>query len=332
MKSLWIKILIVTAVLIISAGLVLKMRQDKITTRPAKEKTFETIKSEEELYCLTGAFIADRPLKEDILEFKNAYGKKPFIVLVFLDWGRFVDNGVIEDVYGEDCRLMVTWEPWHAQIKTAIDYDGILRGEDDTYITAFAEKLKNIGKPLFLRFAHEMNGDWYPWSGLRVGAEKYVEVYRYIKDMFDAAGANNVKWVFSINSEDAPRTAENGFLKYYPGDEYADFVGIDGYNWGDTKPWSKWTTFEEIFKKCYTKVTVNINKPVIISEFSSAETGGDKALWIKEAVRCVKKWKRVKAFILFNVDKEAKWNFSAGTKEAEELKEQLADLYFRDIK
>ena len=330
MKNLWIKILIVTSVLIIVASLILKMRQDKIITVPAEDKMFETIKSEEEFYCLTGAFIADRPLKDDILKFKEDYGKKPFIVLIFLDWGRFVDDAIIKDVYDEDCRLMVTWEPWRAQTKTAIDYDGLLRGEYDTYITTFAEKLKNVGKPIFLRFAHEMNGDWYPWSGSRVTSGKYVQVYRHVKDVCDAAGADNVKWVFSINSEDVPRSAENDFLKYYPGDKYTDFVGIDGYNWGSTKPWSKWTTFEEIFKKCYTKVTANINKPVMISEFSSAETGGDKVLWIKDALRCVKKWKRVKAFILFNIDKEAKWSFPAGTKAAEELKEQLADPYFRD--
>jgi len=330
MKSLWIKILIVTVILIVFAGLILKMRQDKIITDPAKEKTFETAKSEKKSNCLTGAFIADRPLSEDIFKFKKDYGKKPFIVLVFLDWGRFVDSAVIKDVYTDDCRLMVTWEPWHAETKAAIDYDGLLRGEYDEYIRKFAEELKRINKPVFLRFAHEMNGDWYPWSGVNIGAGKYAEVYRYVKDIFDTSDADNVKWVFSINSEDVPGTEENDFLNYYPGDEYADFVGIDGYNWGDTKPWSKWTTFEGIFKKCYTKVTANINKPVIISEFSSAETGGDKALWIKEAMTRVKKWKHIKALILFNVNKEAKWSFPSGSSEAEELKKQLDDPYFRD--
>jgi len=330
MRNLWTIILIAAVVLIVVAGLFFNSRRDKIILNHAAEKTFKTIKSETENYCLTGAFIADNPSTEALLKFKNDYGKKPYIVLVFLDWGRFIESVVIKDVYAEDCRLMVTWEPWRAETKTAINYDGLLRGEYDEYIRTFAEQFKKINKPIFLRLAHEMNGDWYPWGVSHIGAEKYVETYRYIKDIFDASGADNVKWVFSINSVDVPRAAENDFLKCYPGDEYADFIGIDGYNWANAKPWSKWTTFDEIFKKCYTKVTANINKPVMITEFSSAQTGGDKTLWIKNAMRDIRKMKHIKALILFNVDKEAKWNFPAGSREAEELKKQLADPYFRD--
>ena len=41
-------------------------------------------------YCLTGAFLGGRPTREDIVGFRNKYGKKPLLVMVFVDWTRFM--------------------------------------------------------------------------------------------------------------------------------------------------------------------------------------------------------------------------------------------------
>ncbi|MFH1395240.1 MAG: glycosyl hydrolase [Candidatus Omnitrophota bacterium] len=282
--------------------------------------------------CFTGAFISDKPSGKDIREFKKDYGKKPFIVLVFVDWEQFVPDEVINDVYKEDCVLMVTWEPWKAQKKTGINYKELLEGKYDPYINEFAEKIKNIKKPVFLRFAHEMNGNWYPWSGTKISKELYIKMYRYVHKLCKKAGANNVKWIFSINAEDVPKEKNNYFLNYYPGNRYVDYVGIDGYNWGNTYSWSKWTAFKDIFKKPYKEITAKIHKPVIIAEFSSADTGGDKGVWIKEAMQEIRRLRRVKAFVLFNVNKEAKWQFDAAAASGEALKKQLAGTYFKDKK
>lgn len=311
MKNTLVKTIIIVSVFAFAGGIALKINKG-------------------ESVCLTGAFIADRPLKEDIIEFKKNYGKKPFIVMTFVDWGAFLDARIIKEIYEEDCRLMITWEPWNAADKTAIDYKKLLQGEYDTYINEFAKKLKNINNPVFLRFAHEMNGNWYPWSGTKIGKELYIKIYKYVHRRFEETDANNVKWVFSINAEDVPTEENNHFLNYYPGDKYADYVGIDGYNWGTLHPWSKWKSFSAIFETPCKEVAEKIDRPIMITEFSSADRGGDKALWIKKAINFIKNEKNIKAFILFNIDKEAKWSFSAGTKAAEELKKHLADPYFRD--
>jgi beta-mannanase len=283
-----------------------------------------------QLYCFTGAFLADKPSQKDIREFETNYGKKPFLVMIFADWGNFIDKNVIRDVYSENCILFITLEPWKAYEKQPIDYENLLKGGDDSYIKDFAKRLKDIKKPVFIRFAHEMNGNWYPWSGTKIGAEKYIAMYRRVKDIFDDIGADNAKWVFSVNREDVPSDANNHFMRYYPGDEYVDYVGIDGYNWGNTQTWSKWMTFKEIFSKNYEEIITKTNKPVMISEFSSATSGGDKKIWIKEAMIDIKKWNRIKAFVLFNVNKEADWSFPAGKGPAKEFKSQLGDPYFRD--
>lgn len=286
-------------------------------------------RAEESPRCFTGAFIADNPTREDIKDFKNSYGKKPFFVMVFAGWGNLIDEEVIKDVYSEGCVLMVTWEPWDMATQEAIDYDKVLSGGYDGYIASFADRLKKAGGPVYIRFAHEMNGDWYPWCGRRIGKEKYMALYRYVKDKFAAAGAKDVKWVFSINWEDVPRES-NSFVSYYPGDNYVDFVGLDGYNWGNTKSWSRWRSFKEIFDGRLTEAGKAFNKPLMITEFGSTSSGGDKALWIKEAFSYIKGNKNIAAFILFNVDKETDWAFGPGTECGRELKSQLKDSRFAD--
>ena len=282
-------------------------------------------------YCLTGAFLSDKPSREDIVDFKNKYGKKPFLVMVFVDWENFISQEVIEDVYSEDCALVVTWEPWYAMAKEGLDYDEILSGKWDAYIREFANRLKDTEEAILLRFGHEMNGNWYPWSGTKIGREKFTAIYRHAKDIFDETGASNVEWIFSVNWEDVPRE-DNNFMLYYPGDEYVDYVGIDGYNWGSTKSWSRWMSFKEIFEKRYKEITNNLKKPIIISEFSSTSNGGDKAVWIKEAMNDIKRMKEIKGFVLFNVDKETDWNFPTDEDFGKEFKVHLGDSYFKDGK
>ena len=52
----------------------------------------------------------------------------------------------------------------------------------------------------------------------------------------------NVTWVW------APTVVGSGALTdWYPGDEYVDVLGIDGYNWGSSLPWCRWIEPEDLF-------------------------------------------------------------------------------------
>jgi len=227
---------------------------------------------------------------------------------------------------------MITWEPWDATLKTPIDYDRLLQGEYDKYITDFANYIKFFEAEVFLRFAHEMNGNWYPWSGSKIGADKYKEIYKYIKDIFDSSGVKNVKWVFSVNCEDVPNIKDNNFLNYYPGNTYVDYIGIDGYNWGNTQSWSKWITFRDLFEEVYNKTRKVLKKPILISEFSSTSKGGDRVKWIRSAMQDMKTFEEIKGFVLFNENKEVDWNFSISESSGKELKKQFKDPYFIGVK
>ena len=279
--------------------------------------------------CFVGAFLADVPARQDLESFRENYGKKPFVVMVFLDWGKEIDQRVIQDVYGQDSVLMVTWEPWDAISKEGIDYEALAEGKFDAYIQKFAQKLKAIGKPVFLRLAHEMNGDWYPWAGQKIGPSTYQKIFRHVHSIFGQEGAANVRWVFSINAENVP--PENDYILCYPGSRYVDYIGLDGYNWGTTQPWSQWKSFREIFSGVYHEVVKRYGKPVIISEFSSTSSGGDKARWIREALREIKSMPAVRGWILFNINKETDWAFPPASEGGQNFKKGLEDPYFKEI-
>ena len=69
---------------------------------------------------------------------------------------------------------------------------------------------------------HEMNGYWYPWSGLVNGntPAKFIRAWRYIHKVFDAEGATNVTWVWTVNWNSVPNSTANRYGAYYPGDKY----------------------------------------------------------------------------------------------------------------
>lgn len=279
--------------------------------------------------CFTGAFLTDHPGDADIKAFEKAYGKKPYYVLVFTDWERFPPDNTIRDILANGCRPVITWEPWKNHSE-GVDPKKLLAGEYDEYIRNFASRISGFDREILIRFAHEMNGDWYPWSGSIIGRENYKKMYRHVKDVVSSEGAANVKWVFSFNWENVPDEPWNDFAEYYPGDVYVDYVGIDGYNWGNTREWSRWRSFREIFLPAYTRAVKEFGKPVIISEFGSSGQGGNKAVWIRETMKNIRSWKEVKGFILFNVDKEVDWSFKPGTESAASFGKSLKSAYFKD--
>ena len=94
----------------------------------------------------------------------------------------------------------------------------------------------------------------------------------------------------------------------YPGDEYVDWVGMNGYNWGTSVYWvscpcqSKWESFSQVFDRTYNQLVALTDKPIFIGEFASSEDGGNKAKWISDALleQLPNKYPRVKAITWFS--------------------------------
>ena len=180
----------------------------------------------------------------------------------------------------------ITWEPWQpgaGAYQSTYSLDNIINGRFDSYIDSWARAAAAFGSPMKLRFAHEMNGSWYPWGATVNGNSpaKYVAAYRHVHDRFAAAGASNVRWVWSMNIVDGMPTPLN---QLYPGDAYVDSVGVDGYNGGTDNPgMGGWHTPSQVFSNTLVQVAqIAGSKPVYLAETGSAVGGGDKAGWVRD--------------------------------------------------
>jgi mannan endo-1,4-beta-mannosidase len=161
----------------------------------------------------------------------------------------------------------------------------VIEGHHDAYIRKFATAAASWGRPFFLRFNWEMNGGWFAWAegvnGNKAG--EYVAAWRHVHDIFKEVGATNATWVWCPNVD--PENHMQKLAGLYPGDEYVDWTGLDGYNWGTNpaRP-DKWRSFDSLYSSTYKQITGTVapSKPMIVSEVGSSEYGGSKAAWIND--------------------------------------------------
>jgi len=247
--------------------------------------------------------------------------RMPAIVMWYQEWGEYYNyfsSRCADNIWSRSAVPMITWEPWDGQVADpAYKLSNIVRGDYDAYIRQYATDAKAWGHPFFLRFAHEMNGNWYPWG---VGPRNpngntpadYIAAWRHVHDIFTQVGATNVRWVWSPNalSSNSPDAAAT-----YPGDAYVDWIAMDGYNEG-TDPGAGdggWTSLAALFGPTYDALTALTGKPLMIAETSSAEAGGSKAAWITQGLLTdvPTRLPRVRAVIWFDKNKEADWRVNS---------------------
>ncbi len=288
--------------------------------------------------CYTGVF----PGHRTVFAVEREVGKHMAFVLSFTDrWGplyRF-PREYCEVLWATGHLPVITWQP-------QVDLGSVIGGEWDDYILAWAEEAREYGHPVMIRWGHEMNGTWYRWCSLWNGGgetasygdpavpdgpERYVDAFRRVHDLFAAAGAHNVIWVWCPNEGNPVGEAWNEVELYYPGSEFVDWLGMDGYNWGNSRPWSRWRSFPEVFGELYRRlVALDPDKPIMIAEFASSEEGGDKARWIEEAFRLIREsFPRIKAFIWFDTVKETDWAIGSSPESLRAFREAISHGYYR---
>jgi hypothetical protein len=243
-------------------------------------------------------------------------GRTPVIHLAYYSWDADWTGSVTQADLAAGRIPLISWEPHN------IDFARIADGSLDATIIARAKGSKALGKKFFLDFAAEMNGD-EAWSGNN--APLYVSAYRHIHDLFVAAGAKNVVWAWCPNVTDTPG-GNRTTMDYYPGDAYADWTGVDGYNWGTTN--GGWQTFQQVFENIYPLLATR-KKPILIGEMASAEAGGDKAKWIDTIIPTLRtRFPLIKGVVWFDINKEADWRISSSPASEAAFIRMANDPYF----
>jgi len=232
----------------------------------------------------------------------------------------------LETVWTTGHVPMVAWQPYlDGPAGTPSDIDRVVAGGgyDDvvaagaSHLSGWARRRRGPDRRLYLRPFPEMNGDWLPWSAADGSTTAdFVAAWRAVHDAFVDAGLDGdvCQWVWNPNAQDGDGPPAEA---YYPGDGYVDWVGVDGYNFGASQPWSAWQSPAEVFDPMLDRVAALTDKPVAIPEFasSSARDGGfdppAKAAWITAAFDLVAR-RDVRLVAWFNLDKETDWPVFGG--------------------
>lgn len=177
-------------------------------------------------------------------------------------------------------------------------YD-ILDGKYDTYLKNYAREVADCGEPILFRLGNEMNGDWCVYSAYHTSRDPdiFQDFYRYVYKIFRGAGADNAIWIWNPNGKSFPDYKWNDELCYYPGDKYVDVIGMTSYNTGTYYESEKWMEFEQMYDSLYKKYIKIYEKPLMITEFSSASVGGSKEAWVANMFRNIGKYDRIKVAV-----------------------------------
>ncbi len=184
-----------------------------------------------------------------------------------------------------------------------------------------ARACREFRAPIYLRWAPEFNGDWNPCYGR---GREFVAAWQHMVHVFRTAGATNVRWVWCPIALEQRYRAPEDWRAYYPGDRFVDWVGMDGYNWGTARSWSRWQSFDAIFGPLYADYARR--KPMMICEVACGEQGGDKSAWIRDMGASLgTRFSKVRALVWFHANKETDWRVNSSASALGAFRAVVAD-------
>lgn len=200
-------------------------------------------------------------------------------------------------------------------------------GEHDDYLDRIAAAARAYPYPLYVRPWPEMNGDWQDFQPTPAGdlpaGGTYAEfraAWQHVVGYLRAHGATNLRWVFNPTADTYAGTTP--IDQIWPGREYVDVLGLDGFKWGNGG-FFHWQSFSDIFLTQYANLTaLDPTAPVWICETGSKEPAVDdgapvdrqhkKSQWVSDMFRFAG-MPRLSALVWFSARKERDWRVDSST-------------------
>mgnify|MGYP002135468403 CR=1 FL=1 len=252
-----------------------------------------------------------------IPKLSSAVNHTPTLVGWYQDFSEPLNSSAIAKYIKTGQTPIITWEPQKVGDRIPDNYPlrDIADGKFDSYLIRSAIQAKSVGGQFVMRFAHEMNGYWYPWGQPKPNdprsyatrtntPDDYIAAYRHIHDVFGIQGVKNVYWMWSPNLIDA--TPNIALSSLYPGDEYVDVVGLSGYLHGTDQSYSnKYVpTLNELDEVAPTK-------PIIIAE-GAVDHNANRLKLVTDLLTKVSHTPRVKGFLWLN-KKSVAYDYTVGS-------------------
>ncbi len=187
---------------------------------------------------------------------------------------------------------------WDQALDIAIG--GIGEGEtwaaaaDGAYDDRWRESLTNLRElwgdrtaPLFIRFAHEMNGDWYDWAVDAGNAGDFVTAWRGFRALQQEIFPES-QLVFAVNRESVGNDMD--WRDTFPGAEHVDVMGVDYYNQypsvSSAADWERSLTEVDEWGapkglQAHLDFARSVGLPLGVPEWSGKAENADSAAWMQ---------------------------------------------------
>jgi len=271
---------------------------------------------------------------ERLTIFTEWTGKKQTVDVFFTNWCEgslpTVFDSILVHMWTNQSVPLITWQMENCDGSGPAGITKLVnQNVYDSYINEFSDRLKkwlsgndgiygtNDDRRAYLRLAHEMNGNWYPWSKNATPSD-YIRAWQHVYKIFSSKNIDSTRlqWIWCVNNADV---GEYKAEEYWVGEEYVDWIGIDGYNFGASQTWSSWVWPQQVFDTMIARVRkLSLNKPLSINEYgcTSMITPGIsnvamKTEWLNRFCNYIDV-NSVKMASYFNIEKETDWSIFGG--------------------
>jgi mannan endo-1,4-beta-mannosidase len=277
----------------------------------------------------------------------NQLAKAPSSIGYFSTWDKPFNASQVVTSWRSGALPVMTWQSKSSvsDSDTSYSFTNILAGNWDTYLYKYAGDIVRTNLPIVIRFDHEMNGNWYPWSAgvpsWNNTPARYIAVWQHVWNIFQAVGANDdVIWDWSPARVDT-LTGSSQFTSLaadYPGDAYVDWVGATVY-WRHSNVATDYTTS---FGRTISQLRAITNKPMFFAEVGAIQTDGtvdqtaNKQAWMRNTLAGFLANPSIVGFLWFDNTATTPddplnphdWHFDSSAGTLAEFKTDVADARF----
>jgi mannan endo-1,4-beta-mannosidase len=178
---------------------------------------------------------------------------------------------------------------------------GIVDGKYDSYLRSYATEVRKFRARIVVSFGHEMNATWYRWGLTHTRSRLFVAAWRHIVDVFRAAGAHNVTWLWIVSGLGSPHVTSP--RPWWPGGDYVNWVGIDAYYHQPSQ------TFSTVVSPTLAALRRFTHKPVLLADTGASPAAGEAAK-IANLFAGIRRY-RLLGLVWFDANKVPSWRLEA---------------------
>lgn len=265
MKKVW-QLLLILAVVATMIGLGLAFFQSGRPSSPGARVTRVPCKPQAPLPAQTGHYLGiimrhpgPPPFRANLGEF-------------YTPFGGYFPEGAASEYRRHGLTPFIQIDPRKVSIAS------IASGGYDQYLHRFATAAKNFCTALIMSFGHEFNGQWYSWGVKHVAPSIFVAAWKRIYTIFQEVKARNVTWAWDPDAlAKAPRP-------WWPGSQYVNWIGIDGYFRKRND-----ISFKDVFVERIQQIRQFTSKPMLIAE-TGAPPGSNRIRQVRALISGVKRY------------------------------------------